>query len=116
MHEISIAEDILDLIERRIGDVRKLSEVELRIGPLSGVCVDSLLFCFGPVAARKGFGDPVLKVERPLVEILCESCRERYRVDDFVDPCPFCGSWKREIVGGDELQLLGATLLEESDV
>jgi hydrogenase nickel incorporation protein HypA/HybF len=116
MHEVSIAESILDLIERQIGSVRKLSEVELRVGPLSGVSADSLEFCFTTIAKQKGFGAPLLKMERTLVDIQCESCHARYKVPDPIDPCPTCGSWHRTILGGDELQLLGATLLEEIHV
>ncbi len=113
MHEVSIAESILDLLERRIGAVRKLSEVELRVGPLSGVSADALLFCFGPVARERGFGDPSLRIERTEVEVRCEACGSTVRVDDPVDPCPRCGSWKRTILGGDELDLLAATMEEE---
>jgi hydrogenase nickel incorporation protein HypA/HybF len=113
MHEVSIAESILDLIERQIGRVRELSEVELRVGPLSGVSAQSLEFCFTTVAKQKGFGSPLLKLERTLVDILCEACHRRYQVSDPIDPCPDCGSWHRTILSGDELQLLGATLLED---
>jgi len=116
MHEVSIAESILDLIERQLGKVRKLAEVELRVGPLSGVSADSLEFCFPTVAKQKGFGSPVLKLERTLVDIRCDACQERYQVPDPISPCPACGSWKRTILSGDELQLLGATLQEDSDV
>ncbi len=116
MHEVSIAEGILDLIERQIGKVEILSEVELRVGPLSGVSADSLDFCFTTIAMQKGFGTPRLKLERTLVDIQCEGCHVRYQVPDTTDPCPSCGSWHRTILSGDELQLLGATLLEEYHV
>lgn len=116
MHEVSIAESILDLIERQAGRIVTLREVEVRVGPLSGVSADSLDFCFATVARQKGFGSPVLKLERTLVDIQCDSCRNRYRIPDPIDPCPHCGSWQRTILGGDELRLLGATLSEDSHV
>ncbi len=116
MHEVAIAESILDLIERQIGNVQILSEVEIQIGPLSGVSADSLEFCFSTVAKQKGFGSPLLKVERTLVDVRCEHCKGRYQIPDPIDPCPACGSWHRTILSGDELQLLGATLLEEIHV
>jgi len=116
MHEVSIAESILDLIERQLGEPHELSDVELRIGPLSGVSPDSLLFCFATVAKERGFGEPVLTVDRTLVDIHCEACQTRYQVPDPIDHCPKCGSWKRTILAGDELQLLSATLREDSHV
>jgi len=114
MHEVSVASSILDLIERQLGAPQPLAQVELRIGPLSGVSPDSLLFCFATVARERGFGEPVLSVERTLVDISCQTCGIRYRVPDPIEPCPACGSWKRAILAGDELQLLSATLCEET--
>lgn len=116
MHEVAIAENILDLIEQKIGGSRELSEVELRIGPLSGVSADSLEFCFTTIAKQKGFGTPVLRVERTSMDIQCDACPTRYQVPDPIVPCPECGSWHRTILSGDELQLLGATLSEDSHV
>jgi len=116
MHEVSIAESILDLIERQIGAPHALAEVELCIGPLSGVSAESLEFCFTTVAHERGFGKPVLSIVRTDVVIHCESCQETYAVDNLMSFCPHCNSWKRTIQSGDELQLVSASLIEASHV
>lgn len=116
MHELSIADSILDLIERQIGGIQALAQVELCIGPLSGVSADSLEFCFTTVAKERGFGEPVLHIERTKVQIHCEGCQMDYNVDDLMFPCPHCSSWKRVILSGDELHLLNTSLIEDSYV
>jgi hydrogenase nickel incorporation protein HypA/HybF len=116
MHEVSIADSILDLIEHQIGAPQALAEVELCVGPLSGVSADSLEFCFATVAKARGFGTPTLSVQRTQVHIRCESCQTEYAIEDLMSFCPQCNSWKRTILSGDELQLLSAHLIEESHV
>jgi hydrogenase nickel insertion protein HypA len=116
MHEVSIAESILDLIERQLGAPQALAEVELCIGPLSGVSAESLEFCFATVAKERGFGVPGLSIQRTQVVIHCDSCLETYSVDDLMSFCPHCNSWKRTIQSGDELQLVSASLIEVSHV
>lgn len=112
MHEVSIAEDILDLLEAEMGVPGPLSEVELEIGPLSGVHPESLDFCFPVVARQRGFGSPVLRIRRIPVLLLCEACSERWSSEDIVASCPRCGAHRRTVLAGDELRLVGA-LLEE---
>lgn len=114
MHEVSIAESILDLIERQIGAPHLLAEVTLCVGPLSGVSAESLEFCFATVAMERGFGSPVLTMQRTQVVIHCLDCKQTYCVDDRMDFCPHCNSWNRTIESGDELQLVSANLIEES--
>jgi len=113
MHEVSIADSILDLIERQLGSPHALVKVELCIGPLSGVSADSLEFCFPTVALARGFGSPALSIQRTLIKIHCEECLSDYQVQDLMSFCPHCRSWKRTIFSGNELQLVSATLGEE---
>lgn len=116
MHELSIADNILDLIERQLGRIQILAQVELCIGPLSGVSADSLAFCFATVTKLRGFGEPDLQIERTKVHIQCEECQLEYNVDDLLFPCPHCSSWKRTILSGDELQLVSVSLVESTNV
>lgn len=116
MHEVSIAEDILDLLEAEMGVPGPLLEVELEIGPLSGVHPESLDFCFPVVARERGFGSPLLRVRRIPVLLLCEACSERWSSEDPVGSCPRCGALRRTVLAGDELRLVGATLEDAAHV
>ncbi|MGQ9615645.1 MAG: hydrogenase maturation nickel metallochaperone HypA/HybF [Spirochaetota bacterium] len=48
MHELSIAEALLDLIQKRAAceGIKKVYEINLKIGEFSGVFIDSLRFAF----------------------------------------------------------------------
>ena len=109
MHEVSIAEGILDLIERKLGEPVALESVDLRIGPLSGVSPDALEFCFARVAEARGYGTPELKIERMQVLVVCDDCHAEYATLDVYLPCPFCSSFRRTIASGQELTLLSFT-------
>ncbi len=114
MHEVSIAQDILDLLEAEMGVPGLLSEVELEIGPLSGVHPEALDFCFPVVARERGFGSPTLRIHRVPVLLLCEACSERWSSDDVFDSCPRCGAHRRTVLSGDEMRLVGALMVEET--
>lgn len=116
MHELSIADSILDLIELQIGRAHALAQVELCVGPLSGVSADSLEFCFSTIASQRGFGNPILHIQRTRIHIHCLECQTDYKVDEMMSPCPHCSSWNRTILSGDELQLVSASLIEETYV
>jgi hydrogenase nickel incorporation protein HypA/HybF len=51
MHEMSLAESILQIVEETAArqDFRRVTEVRLEIGALSGVEVDALSFCLDVV-------------------------------------------------------------------
>jgi hydrogenase nickel incorporation protein HypA/HybF len=48
MHELSIAEELLNIITKKAQQVgiRKISRIDLRIGEFSGVLPDALVFAF----------------------------------------------------------------------
>lgn len=116
MHEVSIAESILDLLERQIGSAQPLLEVEVQIGPLSGVSPQSLSFCFTTVASARGFGTPTLLIQQTTVKIQCRSCMSIYSSEERIHECPHCNSWEHNILSGDELLLVSASLMEATHV
>ncbi len=102
MHERSIAAEMLALIERALGARRRLSKVTVAIGPLSGVSPESLSFCFSPIAAEAGFGNPQLVFRRLGVRVRCSSCGGIEEILEPGAPCCCCGSSERSILSGME--------------
>ncbi len=65
MHELSIALSLVDLASEKalaIGPVR-VDTVFVRIGPLSGVVKDALLFCFDEAARGSAIEGARLEIE-----------------------------------------------------
>lgn len=105
MHELSLAESIAEIIEREAGAEKALASVTLTVGPLAGVCTESLRFCFADVAREHGFGEPELIINETPVRLRCEGCGREYAVEHVVEPCPHCGGLRRKVLSGDEFTL-----------
>jgi len=76
MHELSVAESILNTIEQHLGGKKILTKINLSIGPLSGVSAESLEFWFSEIVKEKGFGTPVLEIKKPKASAVCAQCKK----------------------------------------
>ena len=115
MHELSIAEGILDRIAAVDGMPKRLETVRLRLGPLSGVSADALRFCFTEAARARGFGAPALEIEETRLEWRCERCGAVHQSEDPMQPCPACGERRRELVAGNELIVESVDVADDGD-
>jgi hydrogenase nickel incorporation protein HypA/HybF len=104
MHELAIAESVLDTITARTGD-RQVCEVRLEVGKLSGVSVDSLRFCFELAAAGTGVDGAALDIVEPSGRARCETCSEEFLIDDRILLCA-CGSSDVRVLAGEELRIV----------
>jgi hydrogenase nickel incorporation protein HypA/HybF len=104
MHELAIAEDVLGTITARTAE-RKVHAVRLEVGKLSGVCADSLRFCFELAAAGTGVDGAVLDIIEPAGRARCLSCAEEFVLHDPILLCG-CGSSDVRVVAGNELRIV----------
>lgn len=101
MHELAIAESVVEAVLERTGD-RHVSTVRVRVGRLSGVVPDALMFCFElatPGTALEGAG---LEIAEPTGRAHCRECGADFDLEDLILLCP-CGSANVEVVAGREL-------------
>ncbi len=117
MHELSIAQSVLEIAEQEAQrqGFHRIRSIRCRIGVLQQVVPELLDSAFGCLIEATEHVDAELIVEKAPVIIHCDSCGEHvasaaYRVD-----CPRCGSFNVQIIGGDELELVGITLEDDSD-
>ncbi len=107
MHELSLAESMLELIEsaaitQQFTGVRV---VWLEIGCLACVEPDALRFCFDAVAR-----DTVAQGARlEIIEVpgcgICSDCASTHPQRNLLDPCPACGSYRVEVSGGSGMRI-----------
>jgi len=107
MHELSIAMGIVDaaLDEARARGVQ-VSAVHLRLGALSGVVKDALLFSYEVACQDTALQGSRLIVEDVPVVIFCLRCQEQRvlgTVQSFA--CPACGEPTMDIRQGKELEV-----------
>lgn len=104
MHELSIAESVIESITQRVGDAQ-VCGIALEIGRLSGVSVDSLRFCFELAAADTVAAGASLDVSEPDGLARCLDCGEEFIVADLILLCR-CGSSDVRLLSGDELRIV----------
>jgi hydrogenase nickel incorporation protein HypA/HybF len=112
MHELSLAESIVDITVRHARG-RRVTRVEVAVGHLRQVVPSALSFAFELVAQ----GTPAEGAELVLEEIpagaLCRACGAESRLDGLPLACRGCGSGDVEIVAGEELQVESLDVEEE---
>jgi hydrogenase nickel incorporation protein HypA/HybF len=101
MHEMSITQNVIDVITQRTGSDR-VAMVRLQIGKLSGIVPDSVRFCFELIAADTPLAGAVLEIDEPLGAAHCRGCGEDFELRDLILLCP-CGSADVQVVAGTEL-------------
>jgi hydrogenase nickel incorporation protein HypA/HybF len=113
MHELSIADAVLQIVCRHAGD-RRVERVELKVGHLRQVVPSALTFAFGLVAEGTVAQGAELVMEEVPAEGRCRDCGTDSVLAEFPLQCSSCGSWHLELLRGEEL-LVDALELEEID-
>jgi len=107
MHELSIAENMLEIIEsyRTERGFTRCNSLTVRIGLLSAVDEQALRFAFEALAEGGPHEGVVLEVEKTYPQACC-SCGCSFQVNDLFYSCPQCGSPRAELTGGDDLYIV----------
>ena len=107
MHEMSLAEGIVQLIEETAAaqGFSRARTVIVEIGRLSSVEPEALAFCFGAVTR----GTLAEGARLDIVDVpgtgLCLSCDKEIEVAALYDPCPRCGDYRVRVTGGTEMRV-----------
>jgi hydrogenase nickel incorporation protein HypA/HybF len=113
MHELSIALSIVEIASEEAakhGDAR-IEAVHLKLGALSGVVKDALLFAWELACQETPLAGSTLQVEEIPVRVWCPSCQaERALNDSFDFRCTACGGLATEVRSGRELQVTALEL------
>jgi hydrogenase nickel incorporation protein HypA/HybF len=109
MHELSIAISIIELAteeaERRGGV--QVDAVHLKLGSLSGVVKDALLFSYEMACEGTMLEGSRLIIEEVPTVVYCPECRVETKPLSFSHLCcPVCESPTPEILSGRELEVV----------
>ncbi len=112
MHELSIAQAIVDVAARHAGE-RDVARVHVRIGHLRQVVRSALEFSFELCAHGTPVEGAALELEVIPISVACRSCRTDSRPGGFPLACGACGGLAVDVVRGEELQVESLELVEE---
>ena len=106
MHELSIAMSIVDLAAAQAANHEALviEEIELDIGCLSGVEMDSFDLAWRQAIKRTILENATRKVNRIEGKAHCLECGCFFSMQNLYDSCPDCNSYFSEIISGKELK------------
>lgn len=105
MHEMALAEAIVQLVDEAAQGCARVRTIYLEIGRLAAVEQDALRFCFESVAQHSAAQGARLEI----VDVdgcgRCSECGGEVPIAALYDPCPLCGSYRVEVVSGDEMRV-----------
>lgn len=114
MHELSVAQGILDLVQHHVPEdqARDVREVTVRLGALSGIVADSLEFCFSAIVAGTPYEAASLAIERVPTRAVCHGCAREFDIEGLTFRCPHCDGSNIRLVSGDQLQVVSVELAD----
>lgn len=107
MHEMSIAQSIIDIVGKeadKVG-VSTVNEVELEIGLLAGVEFEALTFALKVMAPDSIIEGVNIVINKPGGLARCFDCSYEFETNDVINICPECRSYGCNIIRGKELRV-----------
>ncbi|WP_306602821.1 hydrogenase maturation nickel metallochaperone HypA [Azonexus sp.] len=107
MHEMSLAEGIVELVEEtaKRENALKVRRVVLEIGCLSSIEPDALRFCFDAVTCA-GVADGAILDILPVPGLAwCPQCAASQPMQALYDCCPVCGDYRMQPTAGMEMRV-----------
>ena len=108
MHEMSLAENVLRIIEdeARAHQLRRVRSVTLEIGKLAAVEPEAMRFAFTAVTLDTLAQGARLELLEVPGEGRCADCSAQVVMDEPLALCPQCGSGAVLVTGGDRMRVV----------
>ena len=108
MHEMSLAGGILTMVEQartREGFAR-VTRLNLEVGKLSGVEVESLRFALDAIAPGTCLEGARIEIDEPAGKAWCMTCVRMTYIKERGAACGHCGGYQLQATGGSELRVV----------
>ncbi len=118
MHELSLAQSIIEIVHEYVPDAQQQSvkSIRLKVGAQAGVVVDSLEFCFSAMTASTDLERARLVIDQVPFSFSCKSCTATFVKDNGIPQCPACNGTEVTILSGTELEVTEIELHELATV
>jgi len=107
MHEMSIAQSIIDIVDDTLveNEKDKLREIVVDIGELVAVVPESLHFCYEAIVNGTKYEKAELKINIKPLKIKCNDCGVDSKIEKYNFLCPNCDSTNINVLSGEELNI-----------
>jgi hydrogenase nickel incorporation protein HypA/HybF len=107
MHEMSLAESVLQLIEdaARTQKFSRVATVWLEIGQLANVEVEAMRFCFDAVTRGSLAQGARLEILATPGSGWCLPCSASVALSETYAACPQCGAYQVQVTGGTQMRV-----------
>jgi len=115
MHELAIAQGILQTIEASAATehFQRVVQLRLQIGALAGVEPQALRFALTAVMGGTCLAGGEITIEETPGMARCLSCGVSVEIFSYIEPCPECGSFTLQATGGTELRVVDLLVANE---
>ena len=117
MHEMGVAMQIIEIAEASIPDdltQSRIERVNLKVGKLSAIVVDSLRFCFDVAAKDTALEGAELVIDEIPVVAQCNECGVKWTIETPVFVCNHCKGTQIELLSGRELDIESIEISNEN--
>ena len=107
MHELTLAAQVLDIVEQALGDdsTAHVHTLRLSVPALAGVEVGALRFALDALAPGTALEGARIVIDEPASRARCSACAAEVPLRDRLAPCPACGSGPLRVTGGTAMQV-----------
>jgi hydrogenase nickel incorporation protein HypA/HybF len=118
MHELSIAQNIVEIIQQRIpeSEWKQVATVRIKVGVVAGIVPDSLKFSFQAITAESALCNAQLITEHVPFRVHCRACDTNTENEDGFAMCGECESTDIQVLSGTELHVVEIELEETAQV
>lgn len=105
MHELSLAVEVVRLLESHAHELRRVTRLTLDIGALSCVDEQALRTALETAMAGTLAEGADIHVHTIEAQARCQDCDQTFHPPDRIEPCPHCGSFKKTWLKGEDFKL-----------
>ncbi len=114
MHELSLVRNLIKQVESIVAaEGGNAIEIEVAIGPLSGVEPLLVQSAFEQLAPASQVGGARLRIDQPELRARCRECQQEFAVEGFLFQCPACQGRMVDVTSGDDFRLMGISVEED---
>lgn len=116
MHELSIAHNLIEIVTETAYEInaKRVEAIHLRLGVLSGVVKDALLFSYELATEGTILAGSRLEIEELPVVVFCTKCQAEHKIASIQRfTCPACDAPASNIVQGREIEIVSLEISDE---